>query len=157
MAGVDRFNFDLLKKRNILLASAKGCNAREVAEHALALSFALAKRISFMDKMLKKDNWVPWTPETMLDDLKDKNIGIIGYGCIGREIGKLCKSLGMNVYTIKRTPIPPDNIAEFIGDTDSLDYVLSLSDYVIITLPLTPQTRGIINEEKLKKMKKLLF
>ncbi len=58
-AGVDRFNFNLLKEKNIMLASAKGCNAREVAEHALALLLALAKKIHIMDRELKRNRWIP--------------------------------------------------------------------------------------------------
>ncbi len=85
----------------------------------------------------------------MLEDLEGKIVGIIGYGRIGREIGRLCKTLGMRVYAIKRTPSNPDNIAEFIGDIKSLDYVLTISDYVILSLPLTPQTKGLIDKKDL--------
>lgn len=156
-AGVDRFNFNLLKEKNIVLASAKGCNAREVAVHALALLLALAKKIHTMDRELKKNRWIPWRPETMLEDLEGKIVGIIGYGRIGREIGRLCKALGMHVYAVKRTPSKPDNVAEFIGDVKSLDYVLTISDYVVLSLPLTPQTEGLIDEKRLRKMKKTAY
>ena len=156
-AGVDRFNFKLLKEREIILASAKGCNAREVAEHALALMLALAKKIASMDRTLKSGKWIPWKSETMIGDLEGKTVGIIGYGRIGRELAKLCKALGMRILAVKRTPAAPDGVAEFIGGTESLDYVLANSDYVVITLPLTPQTRGLIDEQRLRKMKKTAY
>lgn len=156
-AGVDKFNFKLLKERGIILASAKGCNAREVAEHALALMLALAKKIPSMDRTLKSGKWIPWKSETMIGDLEGKTVGIIGYGRIGRELAKLCKALGMRILAVKRTPAAPDGVAEFIGGAESLDYVLANSDYVVITLPLTPQTRGLIGEQRLRKMKKTAY
>jgi len=156
-AGVDRFNFELLKERRIVLASAKGCNAREVAEHALALMLALAKKIPSMDKTLKSGKWIPWKSETMIGDLEGKTVSIIGYGRIGRELAKFCKALGMKILAVKRTSAAPDGVAEFIGGVESLDYVLAKSDYVVITLPLTPQTRGLINEQRLRKMKRTAY
>ncbi len=151
-AGVDRFDLELLRKRGILLASAKGCNARSVAEHALALILALSKKIPQMDRRLKEGRWRtqmdPWPEE-----LDGKVVGIIGYGNIGRELARMVKALGMKVLAIKRRPMASDRLADFIGGPEDLDRVLSESDFIVIALPLTRETRGLIGERELKLMK----
>lgn len=158
-AGVDMFNFGLLKNRNIMLASAKGCNAREVAEHAFALLLALAKKITGMDSSLKGGKWIPWREETMLDDLSGKTLGIVGYGHIGRELARMAKCFGMRVLAVKRTPPrePRDRYADYIGGVGSLDEVLQESDFVVVALPLTPETRGMINADRLRRMKRTAY
>ncbi|RLF02580.1 MAG: hypothetical protein DRK00_09840 [Thermoprotei archaeon] len=155
-AGVESFNFELLRERGILLASAKGCNALEVAEHALALMLALAKRIVVMDRRLKEDVWTPWTTETMVAELEGKTVGIIGYGNIGRSLARLCKCLGMRVLGVRRRP-HPDEYADFVGGLEDLGRVMAESDFVVIALPLTPETRGLIDSEKLRRMKRSAY
>jgi len=158
-AGVDAFNFELLRERGVMLASAKGCNARAVAEHALTLLLALAKRVAFMDRKVKAGEWVPWTSETYLDDLEGRTVGIIGYGRIGRELARMCKCLGMRVLAVRRRPPKEgrDEYAEFVGGLEDMKYVLSSSDYVVIALPLTPETEGLIGEDELRAMKRSAY
>ena len=158
-AGVDSFNFELLRERGIMLASAKGCNARAVAEHALALLLALAKRVTYLDREVKAGRWVPWTGETYLEDLEGKTVGIIGYGRIGRELARMCKCLGMRVMAVKRRPPEEgrDEYADFVGGPGDLERVLSSSDYVVVALPLTPETEGLIGEDELRAMKRSAY
>lgn len=156
-AGVDRYDFEYLRKRNIFLASSKGCNARQVAEHAFALLLALAKRVTVYDNMMKEGKWVPYTRETMVEDLEDKILGIIGYGNIGREIAKIAKAFNMKIYAIKRNPSKRDSLVDFLGTFEDIEYVLSVSDFVIVALPLTEDTYGSIGEKQLSLMKKTAY
>ncbi|RLE85503.1 MAG: hypothetical protein DRJ41_01075, partial [Thermoprotei archaeon] len=103
-AGVERFNFKILREKNVILASGKGCNSVPVAEHAMALILNLAKRINEYDRALKRGKWLPYTSETMLDDLEGKVLVILGYGNIGRELARIAKVFGMRIIGIKRTP-----------------------------------------------------
>ena len=151
-AGVDGYDLELLKSRGILLASAKGCNARTVAEHALALMLALAKRVMQMHLTVREGGWVPWSESTFLEDFAGKNVVIVGYGEIGRELARMCKCLGARVVGVKRRP-QPDGLADLVVGPEELPRVAGEADFLVVALPLTPQTRGLINERVLRAMK----
>ena len=152
-AGVDGFSLELLKSKGVMLASAKGCNARVVAEHALALMLALAKRVVFLNERVKGGGWVPWSEETFLDDLEGKTLVILGYGNIGRELARMCKCLGMHVIGVRRQPAEPDEYAERVAGLAELEEVVGNADFLVVTLPLTPETRGVVSRRVLKAMK----
>lgn len=156
-SGVERLNFKLLKERGIILASASGANAISAAEMALALMLTIAKRIVEYDKRMKRGEWVPYARETMLSELYGKTLGIVGLGRVGREIALRAKAFGMRIIAIKKNPEPSlkeELGLDFLGGPNDLDYILSESDYLVISLPITPETRGIIGERELKKMKR---
>jgi phosphoglycerate dehydrogenase-like enzyme len=153
-AGVDGFNLELLRSKGVVLASAKGCNARAVAEHALALMLALAKRIAQLSERVKSGGWVPWSEETFLDDLEGKTVVIVGYGNIGRELARMCRCLGMRVIGVRRRrPAEPDEYAERVVGLSELGEVAGEADFLVVALPLTPETRGAVGRRVLKAMK----
>ncbi|MCK4438280.1 hydroxyacid dehydrogenase, partial [Candidatus Bathyarchaeota archaeon] len=88
--------------------------------------------------------------------LSGRKAGIVGFGSIGREVGRMLQCMGMNVLAVKRSR--DDELAEamgleFLGTPDDLIHVMSESDFVVVTAPLTPETRGMIGEEELRAMK----
>ncbi len=152
-AGVDGYNLELLRSRGVVLASAKGCNARAVAEHALALMLALAKRVAAMDRVVKGGGWVPWTEATFLEDLEGKLVVVVGYGNIGRELARMCRCLGMRVVGVRRRPSEPDGLAERIVGVGELEEAVRGADFIVVALPLTPETRGLIGRRVLEAVK----
>lgn len=152
-AGVDGFNLELLRSKGVMLASAKGCNARSVAEHALALMLALAKRVVQLSERVKDGGWVPWSEETFLDDLEGKTVVILGYGNIGRELARMCRCLGMRVIGVRRQTAEPDGYAERVVGLGELEKVAGEAGFLVLTLPLTPETRGVVGRRVLKAMK----
>ena len=157
-AGVDALNVEELARRGVLIATSKGCNATSVAEHAMALVLALAKQITTQDSELKRGVWRRHTDETMLIDLKGSTMGIIGYGNVGRELARIAKAFGMRVLAIRRTPQEgSDPYADFVGGPGDMLRVLRESDFVVLCLPLTKETRGLIGERELRAMKKTAF
>lgn len=152
-AGVDGYNLELLRSKGIVLASAKGCNARAVAEHALALMLALAKRVAEMDRTVKSGGWVPWSEETFLGELEGRTVVILGYGHIGSELARMCKCLGMRVVGVRRRAGEPDGYAEKVVGVDRLLEVVKEADYLVVSLPLTPETRGLVGRDVLRAMK----
>ena len=152
-AGVNGFNLELLRSKGVMLASAKGCNSKSVAEHALALMLALAKRLVPLNERVKGGGWVPWSEETFLDDLEGKTVVILGYGNIGRELARMCKCLGMCVIGVRRQPVAPDEYAERVVGLGKLEEAAGEADYLVMTLPLTPETRGVVGRSVLKAMK----
>ena len=155
-AGVDRLNVEELTRRGIKVASSKGCNAAAVAEHVFALILALAKKVVEQDSEMKEGVWRGYTKETMLLDLEGSTVGVIGYGNIGREVAKRAKAFGMKVLGVRRRP-KPDPYADFMGGPSDMLRVLAESDFVVVCLPLTRETRGAIGERELRAMKKTAF
>jgi phosphoglycerate dehydrogenase-like enzyme len=155
-AGVDQLDVKALAERGIRVASAKGCNARAVAEHAFALLLALAKRVVEQNDEVKRGAWRGYTEESFLADLEGSTLAVVGYGSIGREVARLAKAFGMRVLAIRKSP-RPDELADFVGGLDDLPRVLSEADFVVIALPLTEETRGLIGERELRAMKKGSF
>lgn len=149
-AGVDDMPFKALGT-HVLMANTSGANPAPLAEGAVALVLALAKQIVPKHIGFRKNR-----SRIRGVLLKGKKAGIIGYGSIGKEVGKRLKAFEMDVLGIKKTPdekLRQENSLEFLGTHKDLHHVLNESDFVIITAPLTPETRGMIGQEELKNMK----
>jgi len=149
-AGVDDMPFDALREET-WVANTSGSNPLPLAEGAVALVFALAKKVVQRHRSFMKGRSVGRGAL-----LSGKKAGIVGYGSIGREVGRMLQCMGMGVLAVKRSR--DDDLAaamglEFLGTPDDLIHVMSESDFVVVTAPLTPETRGMIGEEELRAMK----
>lgn len=147
-AGVDLLDFNQIPD-NITVCSNAGAFALPVAEHAVSMAMALSKNL--LSNHLKMKNGV-FDQRSPSIKLEGKMAGVLGYGGIGREIGRLCRGIGMELQVISRKPVS-ENVS-FSGNLDSLDMVLQSSDFVFISLPLNRYTKNLITSDKLKKMKK---
>lgn len=148
-AGVDALPFDVIKN-NIFVANTSGANPVPLAEGTISLLFSLAKRI------VQRNRSFPEIDRNRGTELRGKNVGIIGLGSIGIEIAKRLQAFEMNIYALKRRKseeLQSEMNLEFLGGPEDLDYVLSESDFIIVIVPLTPATRGMIGERELKLMK----
>ncbi len=148
-AGADNIPFQLLGEE-IIVANNAGGNAKAVAEFALALILSALKQIPRRDRYMRKGIWLRRIPHELLSG---KIVGIIGFGHIGVELAKMLKSLGAKVYGVNRSGRSPIKI-DFIGKLDSLNYVLSKSDIIVLSLPLTKHTRNFFDESKFKLLKR---
>lgn len=151
-AGADHIPFELIPS-GIILASNAGAFARPIAEHVLALTLALAKKLIPKNKMLQEGQF---DRSGFNRELRGGVCGIIGLGGNGKEIAKTMQAMGMQIYGINRsgkTDLPVD----FIGTVDDLPKVLKNSDVVVVTAPLTRETRDMITEKELGWMKKDAF
>ncbi len=153
-AGVNRIRFDLLGKRVVVCSNA-GSYSDEVAEFAMGLMLAAGKRIVRFDSQLRAGVY----KRQELDELgrqvvffKGKTLGIVGYGGIGRSTARLARSLGMNVQGFGRHPIKDRGVKAVKGKT-GLTRLLRESDVVVLALPLTNATRGLIGRDELTTMK----
>lgn len=148
-AGVDAIPFDAIGE-DIYVANTSGANPIPLAEGTIALMFSLAKKIT------ERNNLFPERSHQRGTELRDKNVGIIGLGSIGMEIAKRLQAFEMNILGLKRSPteeLKQKLKIAYLGGPDDLDYILKESDFIIITVPLTPATRGMIGERELKLMK----
>jgi phosphoglycerate dehydrogenase-like enzyme len=129
-------------------------NAPQVAEMAAALLLAAAKRVVPMDRDLRKGDWSARYERSPVVMLEGKTAVVLGYGAIGRRVARLCRGLGMAVEAIRRGPIPDDEAEgpDSVRSVSDLADVLPGADALIISLPLTDETTGLIGERELALM-----
>lgn len=156
-AGVDTVDFELLRRYNIPLCNSHS-NADVVAEYALSLMLAIAKKIPFHDGRLRQGKWCRpkrgdgvFMPPVMIGG---KTVGFIGYGEIARAVTQLLSGFSLKFIAVARrdhldTPAP----LSFLGGTDDIEFVVGESDFLFITLPLTDATRGLFDKKLLASMK----
>lgn len=148
-AGYDHLNFNYFSKETII-ASNQGAYAKPMAEHALAMILALAKKLTKYHNLLSKGVFDQLNSVTRY--IHGSNLGIIGYGSIGKETAKLMQPFDVNVYAINTSGKTDDDVA-FIGTLQDLDIVLKNSDILLISIPLNKETQALIGKRELELMK----
>jgi phosphoglycerate dehydrogenase-like enzyme len=158
-AGVDQYSRELLKARGIRLASAQGANARAVAEHAMALILALARRLPEARDNQAKRVWRGMIGELdrREDELGGKTLLIVGLGRIGGRLARLAKAFDLRVAGTRRDPSAGGNGADSVHGMDELAALLPQADFVALTCPLTPETEGLIGTRALGAMKRSAY
>ncbi|MGE0260557.1 MAG: D-2-hydroxyacid dehydrogenase [Alphaproteobacteria bacterium] len=158
-AGTDQFPRDALTRRGIRLASARGVNARAVAEHAMALMLALSRRLPEA-----RDNQARRVWRGMIgdfagreDELADKTLLIVGLGDIGFRLARLAKAFDMRVVGLRRDPALGAGAADAVHPMAALGSLLPQADYVALTCPLTPETDRLVGAAALGRMKEAAY
>lgn len=154
-AGVDGLDLELARSKGVLVASAKGVNSFYVAELALALMLALVKKVTFYDRMAKQGVFPRYDWSYSMDTLRGKKVVILGYGGIGRELAKLLKPLGARVVGVRRSARERrDDYADEIVPVEELERVVEGADFLVVAAPLTRETRGLVGERLLRKLRR---
>jgi len=122
--------------------------SRSVAEHAIALIFAVARRVTEGDAIVRSGEWA----KHQGIKLRDRTLGVVGTGAIGREVIRIGHALGMDVVYWNRT-VRPEVESELPGRRVELDELFSISDVVSLHLTHTPETEGIVSAELLGALK----
>jgi glyoxylate reductase len=157
--GFNNIDLDEAKKRGIVVTNAPNEQISEsVAEHTIALMFALAKRIVETDKFTRAGKYKAWGPELLLGtDLWGKTVGIVGTGRIGSGVVKRLHD-GFNMKVLYNDPRKNPQLEKDTGAKyRSLNKLLEQSDFVSLHVPLLPSTKGMIGTKELKLMKKSAF
>jgi len=147
-AGADHVPYAGLRD-DIVIAGNVGAYAEPVAEHALAMTLALAKNICRGHQKLGGGEFDQSKLGRML---RGSVCGILGFGGIGRATARLMRAFGMRIYAVN-TSGRTDETVDFIGTLEDLEPVLASADVVVICLPLTKATRGLIGRHALDRMK----
>ena len=153
-AGVDLLPEEIRRGR-VRIVSASGLHGTAMGEMALEIMLMFAKDASACFRMKQGKEWRRFKPNL----LKDRTVGILGLGVVGREIARLCKAFGMKVIGIRRSGQPEQPFPEVdrVYPPERLLEVLAESDFVILALPLTKETRSLIGEKELQGMKPTAF
>lgn len=145
--GYENIDLEAAKARGIPVAIAGGTVADSVADMALALLLALARRIPEGDRAVRGGKW----PRTVGVELRGKTLGIVGLGQIGKEVCRRAKGFGLNV--VAYDPYPDERFAASWGVRYlALDELLALSDFVSLHSPVTDATRRMIDAAALARM-----
>ena len=154
--GSETLDFELLRKYPHITVSNSHSNSLAIAEHAVSLLISAAKRIPYRDSRMRKGDWTPRYNDVNSYWITGKTLGIIGYGAIGQKVGKILKNgFNMKVFAIKRDPnkINKDFQPDFLGGPTDLLYVLTESDFLLVALPMTQETEGMIGKKEFQLMK----
>ncbi len=153
--GVDMLPWEIIRKRNIAVTNTHA-NARTVAERAVALLLALTGRIVEFHNDLSQGVWHGFSvglPESdYWTSVYGKRCSIIGFGNIGKNVARMMKAFDCKIIALKKHYI--SEIPEYADEvTFDLETAVSKGDIIFITLPLTPETEGMFDEDILSKMK----
>jgi glyoxylate reductase len=159
--GFDNVDIEAASKRGIIVTNTPSDEVNEaVAEHTWALILALTRHVVESDEFIRKQGYFAesggykgWEPGLFMGpSLKGKTLGIIGLGRIGTMVAKRAKGYELNVLYNKHTPEP--EVEKELGiKYCTLNELLAQSDFVTLHVPLTPETRGMINKDVMVKMK----
>ena len=159
-SGTDQFDKAGLAARGVRLASAAGVNARAVSEHAMALILALARRLPEARDNQARRVWRGMIGDLTQreDELTGKTVLIIGLGRIGGRLAQLAKAFEMNVVGFRRDPAAGPRGGRIpCTRWRSCRAFLPAADFVVLTCPLVPETRGVIDARALGLMQRSAF
>jgi glycerate dehydrogenase len=151
--GVDPFDLEYCGAHGIAVSNVSGYAEDTVPEHAFMLMLALARNLPAYREDVQAGRWQQAEPFCLhthpIGDLRGKTIGIIGEGAIGQGTARIARGFGMRVLFADHAPPRAPGI-----DYTPLDELLASSDVVSLHCPLTPQTRGMIGEAQLRRMRR---
>ncbi len=149
--GLDNIDVEYAKSKGIKVINTPGATSISVAELTIGLILAVMRKIAYADREMRNGAWPKKKCKGI--EMYGKTMGIIGIGRIGREVAKRAKAFGMKViyYDVYR----PDESTEKELDIEfrELDVLVSEADVITLHLPLTPETKHLINKERIEKMK----
>jgi len=150
-AGLDSLLFPALAESPVPLTNARGVFSASLGEFVIAAALFFAKDLR---RMLRSQEAGVWD-QFDIEMLSGKTLGIVGYGDIGREVARRGKAFDMLVLAMRRHPDKArgDNLADEVLPPERLGELMERSDYVAVTAPLTPETRGLIGQTQLRAMK----
>jgi D-2-hydroxyacid dehydrogenase (NADP+) len=151
-AGIDHTLFPELLQSDVILTNLSGIHQTPVAEHVFGCILAFSRGIHTALRQQISHEWNRRPFAESCFELAGKTVGIIGYGRIGQEIGRIAKCFGMRVIGSKRTAANAEYADEIVTQSD-LPKLIKESDFLILVLPLTGDTTALLGEKELHSMK----
>jgi phosphoglycerate dehydrogenase-like enzyme len=151
-AGLDGVDRVAAEARGVAVRNVPGANAQSVAELGVFLMLALARRQP-LHAATRAARLVGDPPGS---ELAGRTLGIVGLGATGRAQARVAKAFGMDVIATRRAPSPEPDVS-WVGGPQDLDTLLARADFVSLHVPSSPETRGLIDADRLARMKPTAF
>jgi glyoxylate reductase len=151
--GYNNIDVPYARSRGIVVTNTPDVLTEAVADLTWAMILAIARRVAEGERLLRRGAWKGWALDFMLGtDLRGKQLGLVGLGRIGRAVAARAPAFGMRVaYASRGAPALPD------AEALSLDRLLNTSDVVSLHVPLTPETRHLIDKKAITRMKRSAY
>ena len=151
--GYNNIDVACARSRGIVVTNTPDVLTEAVADLTWAMILALTRRVSEGDRLLRRGAWKGWALDFMLGtELRGKQLGLVGLGRIGRAVAARAPAFGMRVaYATRRDAAVP------AAEALSLDRLLNTSDVVSLHVPLTPETRHLIDKKAITRMKRSAY
>lgn len=150
-SGVDRFPLDALEEHGIALTSSAGIHSDSVGETVAGYMLQFARRLHVHRTNEAHQEW-RYPPWNSAFTLAGESCCVVGLGTLGQGIAMRADALGMHISGVRRAPIPVDHV-ETVYTTDELDEALAEALFVVLAVPLTERTRGLIGADELAVMR----
>ena len=152
--GVDNIDVDSATARGITVMNSPGGNTISTAEHTIAMLMALARRVPQADRSIRAQRWD--RSELKGVELSGKTLGVIGLGRVGREVARRMLAFAMKVIAVDPY-VTEESAAELGVELVDMDTVLRSSDFITIHVPLGSETRGMISQAEIDRMRDGVF
>ena len=156
-AAVHQLMFSELIKSDVTVTNSGDVHGPVVAEHAIAVLLALAKRLPQAMAYQQKHEWaqeILWQEQPRPREISGETVVVVGMGSIGREFTSRAKALGMRVIAVRENPQKGASGADAVHGPEQIDSVLPEADYLLLCTPVTRSTSGLMNRERLGLMKR---
>jgi len=152
--GFDNIDVAACTKRGVPVGNTPGVLTETTADLAWALLMAAARRLVEGDRYVREDRWKTWGPMLLMGpDVHGATLGIVGFGRIGQAVARRAKGFGMRILYHDPRRASPSVEAEYGAEYRTLEGILPESDFLTLHVDLRPQTRGLIDAERLGWMK----
>jgi len=151
--GYNNIDVEACRARDIVVTNTPDVLTNACADFTWGLILGITRRLGEAERQLRRGEWQGWALDHMLGtELRGKRLGLVGVGRIGRAVAEKASAFGMRVAYTARHPLP-------LGDAEylPLERLLSTSDVVSLHCPLTPETRHLIDQKALAKMKRTAY
>jgi D-3-phosphoglycerate dehydrogenase len=152
--GVDNIDVPAASERGVAVTNSPGGNTISAAELTMALMLAVARRVTDADRSIRQGRWERSTLQGV--ELRGKTLGVIGAGRIGWEVAQRCRAFGMDVI-VYDPYLAAKRVEELHPHLVSLERLIETADVITLHVPLNAETRGLIGDDALHRMKKGAF
>jgi glyoxylate reductase len=153
--GLDNIDLEAARAQGITVYNTPEAVTESTADMAFALLLALTRQIEPAREFVRQGKWTGWNPQLFLgEELQGKTLGILGFGRTGKAVARRALGFGLHVIYHRPAKTPPEAALDAYATPVAFDELMERSDYLSLHVPLTAETRGMINAAVFAKMRR---